>query len=127
MLFKGLDRTKIGKINELIKYINEKDELLLEKQEDLLVDEHDKLVNLEKALALEKREEYFLSKELVEQKYSISSLNDVNADLNAKIMNFSDCHASSSSSSVEHVLIHSRCKDVDFCISNVSIIYRLFE
>jgi hypothetical protein len=43
MLFKGLDRTKIGKINELINYINEKDELL-EKQEDLLVDEHDKLV-----------------------------------------------------------------------------------
>jgi hypothetical protein len=65
MLFKGLDRTKIGKINELIKYINEKDELL-EKQEDLQVDEHDKLVNLEKALALEKREEYFLSKDLVE-------------------------------------------------------------
>jgi hypothetical protein len=58
MLFKGLDRTKIGKINELIKYINEKDELL-EKQEDLLVDEHGKLVNLEKALALEKKRRIF--------------------------------------------------------------------
>jgi hypothetical protein len=45
MVFKGLERTKIDKINELIKSINEKDELL-EKQEYLLFDEHDKLVNL---------------------------------------------------------------------------------
>jgi hypothetical protein len=45
--------------------------------------------------------------------------------LNAKIMKFSDCHASSSY--VKHVLIRSRCKDVDFCISNVAIIYSLFE
>jgi hypothetical protein len=35
MLFKGLDRNKIDKINELINSINEKNELL-ENQEDLL-------------------------------------------------------------------------------------------
>jgi hypothetical protein len=34
-LFKGLDRTKIAKINELIDALNEKDRLI-EKQEDLL-------------------------------------------------------------------------------------------
>jgi hypothetical protein len=44
---------KLIKISELIKSINEKNELL-EKQEDLLFDEHDKLVNLKKALAHEK-------------------------------------------------------------------------
>jgi hypothetical protein len=42
-LFKGLDRIKIGKINELIDALNEKDRLL-EKQEDLLYEEHDKFV-----------------------------------------------------------------------------------
>jgi hypothetical protein len=39
-LFKGLDRTKIDKINELINALNEKNRLL-EKQEDLLYEEQD--------------------------------------------------------------------------------------
>ena len=51
-LFKGLDRTKIGKINELIDALNDKNRLL-EKQEDLLYEEHDKLVEAQKSLALE--------------------------------------------------------------------------
>jgi hypothetical protein len=42
-LFKGLDRTKIDKINELIDALNEKNRLL-EKQ-DLLYEEHDKFVS----------------------------------------------------------------------------------
>jgi hypothetical protein len=36
--FKGLDRSKLDKINELIDALNEKDRLL-EKQEDLLYEE----------------------------------------------------------------------------------------
>jgi hypothetical protein len=40
-LFKGLDRAKVEKINELIDALNEKDRLL-EKQEDILYEEHDK-------------------------------------------------------------------------------------
>jgi hypothetical protein len=51
MLFKGSDRTKVDKINELINALNEKNELI-EKQ-DLIFEEHDKFVNVEKALALE--------------------------------------------------------------------------
>jgi hypothetical protein len=51
-LFKGLDRTKVDKINELMDALNEKDRLL-EKQEDILYEEHDKLVIVEKSLALE--------------------------------------------------------------------------
>jgi hypothetical protein len=46
-LFKGLDRSKVDKINELIDTLNEKDRLL-EKQEDILYEEHDKLVNAKK-------------------------------------------------------------------------------
>jgi hypothetical protein len=42
-LFKGLDRAKVDKINELIDALNEKDRLL-EKQEDILYEEHDKLL-----------------------------------------------------------------------------------
>jgi hypothetical protein len=51
-LFKGLDRAKVDKINELIDALNEKD-ILLEKQEDILYEEHDKFVTVQKSLALE--------------------------------------------------------------------------
>jgi hypothetical protein len=51
-LFKGLDRYKVDKINELIDALNEKDRLL-EKQEDILYDEHDKFINVQKSLTLE--------------------------------------------------------------------------
>ena len=43
-LFKGLDRAKIEKINELIYALNEKDRLR-ERQEDILYEEHDKFVS----------------------------------------------------------------------------------
>jgi hypothetical protein len=46
-LFKGLDRSKVDKINELIDALNEKD-TLLEKKKDLLYDEHDKVLEVEK-------------------------------------------------------------------------------
>ena len=48
-LFKGLDRNKIDKINELIDALNDKNRLL-EKQEDLLYEEHDKFVDVQKSL-----------------------------------------------------------------------------
>jgi hypothetical protein len=51
-LFKGLDRTKVDKINELIDALNENNRLL-EKQEDILYEEHDKFVSVQKSLALE--------------------------------------------------------------------------
>jgi hypothetical protein len=59
-LFKGLDRSKVDKINELIDALNEKDRLL-EKQEDILYEEHDKFINVQKSLALEIRKmDYYL-------------------------------------------------------------------
>jgi hypothetical protein len=62
-LFKGLDRTKIDKINELIDALNEKNRLL-EKQEDLLYEEHDKFVSAQNSLALEVKRNEMLSCEL---------------------------------------------------------------
>jgi hypothetical protein len=50
-LFKGLDRTKVDKINELIDALNDKNRLL-EKQEDLLYEEHDKFVEAQKSSCL---------------------------------------------------------------------------
>jgi hypothetical protein len=46
-IFKGLDISKVDKINELIDALNEKYRLL-EKQEDLFHEEHDKVVEIEK-------------------------------------------------------------------------------
>jgi hypothetical protein len=48
-LFKGLGRSKIDIINELIDALNDKDRLI-EKQEDLLFYEHDKVVEVENLL-----------------------------------------------------------------------------
>jgi hypothetical protein len=106
-LFKGLDRSKVDKINELIDALNEKDRLL-EKQEDILYEEHDKLVNAKKSLGLEVKRNELLSSELSSCNDSISSLKNLNADLNAKLDK-----VNIASSTVEHVSICNRCKDVD--------------
>jgi hypothetical protein len=76
-LFKGLDRAKVDKINELIDALNEKDRLL-EKQEDILYEEHDNLVNVQKSLALETKRNEMLSSELSACHESISSLKNLN-------------------------------------------------
>jgi hypothetical protein len=107
-LFKGLDRTKVDKINELIDALNEKDRLL-EKQEDILYEEHDKFISVQKSLALEIKRNEMLSSELSTCHESISSLKNLNDELNAKLEK-----VSTTSSCVDHVVICNRCKDVDF-------------
>jgi hypothetical protein len=71
--FKGLDRSKVDKINELIDALNEKDRLL-EKQEDLLYEEHEKIVEIEKSFALEVKKNERLTCDLSSCHGSISSL-----------------------------------------------------
>jgi hypothetical protein len=83
-LFKGLYRSKVDKINELIDALNEKDRLL-EKQEDILYVEHDKFINVQKSLALEIKKNELLSSELSTCNDSISSLKSLNANLNTKL------------------------------------------
>jgi hypothetical protein len=72
-LFKGLDRSKVDKINELIDALNEKYRLL-EKQEDILYEEHDKFINVKKSLALEIKKNELLTSELSACNDSISNL-----------------------------------------------------
>jgi hypothetical protein len=120
-LFKGLDRAKVDKINELIDALNEKDRLL-EKQEDILYEEHDKFVSVQKSLALETKRNEMLSSELSMYHESISSLKILNNDLNAKLE-----VAYKSSSCVEHVVICNRCKDfdIDACDKHLAFITKL--
>jgi hypothetical protein len=106
-LFKGLDRAKIEKINELIDALNEKDKLL-EKQEDILYEEHDKFVSVQKSLALEIKRNEMLSSVLSACHESVFSLKELNDELNAKLEK-----ANATSSCVEHVVICNRCKDVN--------------
>jgi hypothetical protein len=114
-LFKGLDRAKVDKINELIDALNEKDRLL-EKQEGILYEEHDKFVNVQKSLALEIKRNEMMSSELSACHESVSSLKNLNDELNAK-----------TSSCVEHVVICNRCKDfdVDACDEHLASITKL--
>jgi hypothetical protein len=120
-LFKGLERSKVDKINELIDALNEKD-ILLEKQEDFLYEEHDKVVEVEKYLALEIKKNEMLAFELSSCHSSITSLKNLNDDLNARIEKLSVA-----SSSIEHVLICAKCKDHDFnaCSNHASTIAKL--
>jgi chromosome segregation ATPase len=120
-LFKGLDRYKIDKINELIDALNEKDKLL-EKQEDILYEEHDKFVSVQKSLALETKRNEMLSFELSACHESISSLKSLNDELNAKLE-----EVNKTSSCVEHVIICNRCKDfdVDACNEHLTSIAQL--
>jgi hypothetical protein len=107
-LFKGLDKNKVDKINELIDALNEKDRLL-EKQEDILYEEHDKFVSVQKSLALEIKRNEMLSSELSTCHESISSLKNLNDELKAKLE-----EVNATSSYVEHVVICNRCKDFNF-------------
>jgi hypothetical protein len=120
-LFKGLDRAKVDKINELTDALNENDRLL-EKQEDILYEEHDKSVSVQKSLALEIKKNEILSSELSSCHESISSLKNLNVELNALLEEVIE-----TSSSVEHVIICNRCKDfdIDACDEHVNSIAKL--
>jgi hypothetical protein len=84
-LFKGLDRAKVDKINELIDALNEKEDRLLERQEDILYEEHDKFVSVQKSLALELKRNEIMSFELSACQESVSSLKNLNDELNVKL------------------------------------------
>jgi hypothetical protein len=120
-LFKGLDISKVDKINELIDALNEKYRLL-EKQEDIIYEEHDKFINVQKSLALETKKNELLSSKLSACNDTISNLKNLNADLNAKLEK-----VNVASSTMEHVVICIRCKDIDIdaCNKHDSTILKL--
>jgi hypothetical protein len=109
-LFANLTKDQNKKINELIESINEKDDLL-ECQEDFLIKENKKFVKLKNAYALEVEKCENLSKELNICNDSISCLRIENENLNAKIEELNTCKTPTST--VEHVTICTRCRDVN--------------
>jgi hypothetical protein len=109
LLFKGLSQKQIDKINELVTSVNEKNDVL--ECQELLTKEHDKYVKLEKTLAHEKEKCKNLTNELKTCNDSISCLKSENVNLIAKIRELNACSASTST--IEHVTICTRCKDVD--------------
>jgi hypothetical protein len=109
-LFANLTIEQKEKINELIKTINEKDEIL-ECQEDLLVKENKKFVKLKDVFALEVEKCKNLTKELNTCYDSISCLRIENVSLIAKIEELNACKVPTST--IEHVTICTRCRDID--------------
>jgi hypothetical protein len=109
-LFANLTKDQKKKLNELIETINKKDDIL-ESQEDLLVKENKKFVKLKNAYALEIEKCENLSKKLSICNDSISCLRTKNDNLIAKIeeLNVSNI----STSTIEHVTICTRCRDVN--------------
>jgi chromosome segregation ATPase len=100
---------------EFIKFINKKDEVL--ECQDLVVKENEKFVKLKDALAQEKEKYKKLTNELKSCNDSISCLKFENVNLIAKIEELNASHVSTST--VEHVTICTRCRDIDVdAISN---------
>jgi hypothetical protein len=73
-----------------------------------LYEEHDKFVSVQKSLALELKRNEMLSSELSAYQESVSSLKNLNVELNAKLE-----EANVTKSCIEHVVICNRCKDFD--------------
>jgi hypothetical protein len=109
-LFANLTIEQKEKINELIKTIIEKDEIL-ECQEDLLVKENKKIAKLKDAFAPEVDKCKNLTKELNTSNDSISCLKTENVSLIAEIEELNACHVPTST--IEHVTICTRCRDID--------------
>jgi hypothetical protein len=109
-LFANLTMKQKKKINELIKTIKEKVGIL-ECQEDLLVKENKKFVKLKDDFALEVEKCENLTKELNTCNDSISCLRTENVSLIAKIEELNACKVSTST--VEHVTICTRCRDIN--------------
>jgi hypothetical protein len=130
-LFANLSMEQKKKLNELIEAIHEKDDLL-ESQEDFLIKEHVKLKN---AYAQEVEKCENLTKELSICHDSISNIRTENASLISKVEKLNDCNDSISclrdenamskskidelnvcklsTSTVDHVSICTRCRDIN--------------
>jgi hypothetical protein len=87
-----------------------------------LYEEHDKFVSVQKSLALEIKKNELLSSEVSTCHEYISSLKNLNDELNAKLEKVNE-----TSSCVEHVIICNRCKDfdVDACDEHLTSIAKL--
>jgi hypothetical protein len=109
-LFANLNMQQKEKLNELIGAINEKDELL-DSQEEFLIKENKRHVKIKNAYAREVEKNENLTKELSICHDTISNLRNENGNLLAKVEKPNVCKPSTSS--VDHISICTRCRDID--------------
>jgi hypothetical protein len=119
--FANLSMEQKKKLNELIKTINDKDDLL-ECQEDLLVKENKKFVKLKNADAQEIEKCENLSKELSICHDSISSLRTENASLVSKIEKLNVCNESISSLKIENDKLNAKIEKLSICKASTSTV-----
>jgi hypothetical protein len=120
-LFANLSMDQKKKLNELIKAINKKDELL-DSQEDFLIKENKKFVKLKNAYAQEVEKCENLTKELSICHDSISSLRTENANLISKIEKLNVCNDSISGLRDENARLKSKIEELNACEPSTSTV-----
>jgi DNA repair exonuclease SbcCD ATPase subunit len=120
-LFANLSMDQKKKLNELIEAINEKDELL-DSQEDFLIKENKKFVKLKNAYAQEVEKCENLTKELSICHNSISSLRNENASLVSKIKELNVCNDSISCLRIENAILNAKIEELNACKPSTSTI-----
>jgi hypothetical protein len=114
VLFANLSMEQKKKLNELIEAIHEKDELL-DSQEDFLIKENKKHVKVKNAYAQEVEKCENLTKELSICHDSVSSLRNENASLVSKIKEMNVCNDSISYLRDENVILHAKIEELNTC------------
>jgi 3D (Asp-Asp-Asp) domain-containing protein len=109
------------KLNELIGAIHEKDELL-DSQEKFLIKENKKHVKVKNAYAQEVEKCENLTKELSICHDSITSLRNENASLVSKIKDLNVCHESISCLRDENVMLKSKIDELNICKPSTSTV-----
>jgi hypothetical protein len=120
-LFANLSMEQKEKLNELIEAIHEKDELL-DSQEDFLIKENRKHVKVKNAYAQEVEKCENLSKELSICHDSISSLRNENASLVSKVKDLNVCNDTISCLRNENAILHAKIGELNVCKPSTSTV-----
>jgi hypothetical protein len=124
-LFANLSMEQKEILNELIEAIHEKDELL-DSQEDFLIKENKKQVKLKNAYAHEVEKCENLSKELSIFHDLITSLRNENASLISKVKDLNVCNDSISCLRDENVRLKSKIEELNVCKPSISTVDHVF-
>jgi chromosome segregation ATPase len=109
------------KLNELIGAIHEKDELL-DRQEEFLIKENKKHVKVKNAYAQEVEKNENLTKELSICHDSITNLRNENASLISKAKDLNVCNDSISCLKDENVILHAKIDELNACKPSTSTV-----
>jgi hypothetical protein len=128
-LIANLNMQQKEKLNELIGAIHEKDELL-DSQEEFLIKENKKHVKVKNTYAQEVEKNENLTKELSILNESISSLRTENDNLISKVKDLNVCNYAISNLRNENVILHAKIDELNVCkpftstVEHVSICIR---